>query len=181
MLNLADLQKQFNDNGVIFTYNGYLSHEILTNIIQALEERIGTLNVFNQSAQTIFTIFIEMTQNMINYFAGRRDDGDKECLCEGIIVLGFDKEKEKIYLKSGNLVQPEDVAKITERIDSVTGLDKDELRARFRDLRKTGKNRSARGAGLGFLEIQRKASEPINYSFIKMENSTLLFSLDVYL
>ena len=181
MLNLADLQNQFNQNGVVFTYNGHLSHSILTNIVEALEAKIGDLNVANQSAQTVFTVLIEMTQNIINYFAERNETAEKQVDCEGIIVIGFDDQKDMIFLKSGNLVRPEDAERISKRIDAVANLDKETLRAKFRELRKSGKNKSYRGASLGFLEIQRKASEPITYSFVNVENDGLLFELDVYL
>jgi uncharacterized protein DUF6272 len=181
MLNIANLKNQFNSNGVILAYNGHLSHGILTNIIEALEKKFGSMKMLNVPAQTIFTVLIEITQNIINYYAERNGKDEKLVESEGIIVLGFDKQKGKIFINSGNFVQVEDVPRISKRIDSVANLDKDTLRARFRELRKSGKNRSARGAGLGFLEIQRKASEPIKYSIEEMENGDLLFSMGVYL
>ena len=180
-MDLADLKKLFNTHGVVFSYNGPLSHHILTNIVEALEKKIGSLKLLHQSAHTIFTVLIELTQNIINYYAERCEKDEKPVESEGIIVLGFDKQKNKIFLNSGNLVRAEDVQRISERIDTVANLDKDSLRAKFKELRRSGENRSARGAGLGFLEIQRKASEPINYSFVEMVDGNLLFIMNVFL
>ena len=181
MLNLVDLRKQFQENGVLFIYNGYLTHDILTNIIQALEQKIGTIKIFNYSAQNVFTVLIEIIQNILNYHAVLPNESSKGISCEGIVVVGFDQKKGRIFINSGNVVTEEDGQKIRDRIDAIANLNKDELKSRYRDLRKTGKNRSARGAGLGFMEIQRKASEPIQYSFDATEGNHLLFTLNVYL
>lgn len=181
MLDLQSLKKLFNDGGVIFTYNGVISHDILTNIVQALENKFEGLKFYERSAQDVFTVLIEMIQNIINYCAEKEEPGQGEGACEGIIILGIDPANDKLYLKSGNMIEADKKDRIAKRIESIKNLSKEDLRAKYRELRKTRKQKSARGAGLGFLEIQRRASEPINYSFSDINNGGLLFVLDVYL
>jgi len=181
MLDIVELKKYFRKNGTIFAYEGFISHTLLTNIIQALDEKMSNWKVLNHSAQDVFTILIELTQNMLNYYAMQKTDARTVLHCHGILSMGIDIEKNRVYVSGGNLIHPEDADKITERIDSIANLSKKELKSRYRELRKSGRDKTAKGAGLGFLEIQRKASEPIQYQFDEIEKEGLLFSLQVFL
>lgn len=181
MLDIVKLKKYFKENGTIFAYDGFLSHTLLTNIIQALDEKLSTWKVLNHSVQDVFTILIELTQNMLNYYQMQNTDRKKILECQGMLTMGIDFEKNRVYVGGGNLIHPEDADKIRERIDSIANLSSEELKSRYRELRKSGRNKTAKGAGLGFMEIQRKASEPIKYHFNELENEGLLFSLQIYL
>ncbi|MCP4751891.1 MAG: hypothetical protein GY866_13430 [Proteobacteria bacterium] len=181
MLDLQKLKKQFNETGVVLAYSGFLSHNILTNIVQAVENNMLDTRFYDRPAQDVFTVLIEMIQNIINYHADKQEQSTEQTMCEGIIVLGFDSEKNKLFLKSGNTIQSNEIQRIAERIDSINRLPKEDLRSKYRELRKTRKQKSSRGAGLGFLEIQRRASEPIRYSFSEPDDDTLLYVLEVYI
>jgi hypothetical protein len=181
MLDIVELKKYFRKNGTIFAYDGFLSHNLLTNIIQALDEKLSTWKVLNNSAQDVFTILIELTQNMLNYYSMQKPISGNVLDCQGILAIGIDFEKNRVYVDGGNLIHPEDADKISERIDKVAHLVKEDLKSKYRQLRKSGRDKTSKGAGLGFLEIQRKASEPIEYQFDELENEGILFSLRVYL
>ncbi len=181
MLELQVLKKQFIEDGVILAYNGYLSHDILTNIVQALENKIGDLIFKDRPVQDIFTVLIEMIQNIINYYAVKQEQSEEDVDCEGILVLGIDPIKNKPFLKCGNTIQEDESPRIADRIDSISHLNKDDLRLKYRELRKSKRQKSSRGAGLGFMEIQRRASEPIQYSFTEIVEGKRLFVMEVYM
>jgi hypothetical protein len=66
-----------------------------------------------------------------------------------------------------------DNQKVIIKLDQLT----DELKALYKELRKSGENSHERGGGLGFLEIQRKSTMPLKYRFEKIDEKYQFFSL----
>ena len=60
------------------------------------------------------------------------------------------------FVSSANIMHPEDESKLSEKLDKIIPMKKDELREYYKALRRSGKEKHGRGAGLGFLEMAKK-------------------------
>jgi hypothetical protein len=60
-------------------------------------------------------------------------------------------------------------------------LDKTALREYYKELRRSGKETHSRGAGLGFLEMAKKSSLPIQYNISKLDQNRSFFEIKVYI
>lgn len=174
--NLYSFKKALTEEGVIICFSGVVSQDILSSFASVIEKKLESMgNV--AVAQNIFAIFVEMAQNIMSYSSEAVVICDNQKESPGVIVVGFDKSICKYYIKSGNTVKASLRDKITQRIDAVKDLDKDALKAMYKEMRKSSENAHDRGGGLGFLEIQRKATEPLGYSFDEIDDEHLFFSL----
>ena len=54
-----------------------------------------------------------------------------------------------------------------------------ELKAFYKEQRRLGPDDESKGAGLGFIDMARKASEPIAYQIIDAGNGAAFFTLKV--
>ncbi len=173
---LYEFKKNLAHEGVIVCFSSIISQGILSNFASIIEKKLESMES-SAVTQNIFAIFVEMAQNIISYSSDSVFVGENEKQSPGIMVVGYDQQTSKYYVKSGNTVLASTMEKITKRIEDVKNLDKDELKALYKERRKSGRDTHGRGGGLGFLEIQKKASAPIEYSFDKIDEQQLFFSL----
>ncbi len=129
----------------------------------------------------IFSIFIEQIQNVMNYSAERHTEVDKttdapRSFPSGVFVIG--RAENAYYTECGNHVRNSEIERISANIDYINSLNKDELKAYYRERRKAeNDNPESRGAGLGLIEIARRSTAPLEYEFTRLDDEKSFFSL----
>ena len=81
----------------------------------------------------------------------------------GIIVIGR-LESGEFYILSGNYIHKNDTKRVVALLDKLKGMDKNELKAFYKEQRRLERREGAKGAGLGMIETARKATRPIEYT-----------------
>ena len=171
MFNVKALEEILEKDGIIFlTYGGTLTQSLIVAMTEALEKETEEADLSIGLASKIFTIFIELAQNMMNYSKKMNKDGFDP---KGLILVGKNKEGQ-YYVFGQNIVDDTDRRKIEPKIKTILSSSKDEIKKMYRDARKSGKDTHAKGGGIGFYEIAKK-SEKIEYSFIDLENGKYYF------
>ena len=178
ILKIKDLLR--NEN-VLFSFSGTISQSILTGMAETIEEELSAQeDIDTKSIHSIFVIFVEMMQNIMSYSHDRIKDELQLYKSSGLVMIGYDKDKGKYFVASGNKVCEQDKAIISKNINKLNEMDRDQIRLYYREVRRSGKNKHERGAGLGFIEMARSSSEPINFKFTETENSDIFFEIVAY-
>jgi hypothetical protein len=113
-------------------------------------------------------------QNVINYSAEKGDAGeDDQDLSFGILIIG--KREGQFYIQCGNYVTQEQEAPLRHKLTKIQSMDKDELKKFYKEQRRKEASEGSKGAGLGFIEMARKASEPITFDFAPAKAEKLFF------
>ena len=171
MFNIKTLEEILEKDGIIFlTYGGTLTQSLIVAMTEALEKETEEADLSIGLASKIFTIFIELAQNMMHYSKKMNKDGFDS---KGLIVVGKNKEGQ-YYVFGQNIVDDTDRENIEPKIKTILSSSKDEIKKMYRDARKSGKDTHTKGGGIGFYEIAKK-SEKIEYSFIDLENGKYYF------
>jgi len=169
-MNIKRLDANLKEDGIVFlAYEGFITQALIVAMTEALEKESETGELNMTTSTNILTIFIELSQNMMNYSKckkGKTFNSDGK----GMILVGFDKEKDKYYVMSRNYVLEEDKEKMEHKLEKIVLMDKEELRKYYREMRKKGSDKHIKGAGIGFIEIARKCEKMV-YSFDKIEDS----------
>jgi len=156
---------QLQKAGVIFAFSGPVSQFVIEGIGETLKHKMELEDAGMNTIQRVFSVFVEQMQNVVNHSAdtvtpSNWSDGE---LRVGTLVVS--RNGGKFWLQCGNMVQESSVPILRERLDYLRGLDRDALKALYRDARKSASDCDSKGAGLGFIDIARRASEPIDYQF----------------
>jgi hypothetical protein len=170
----ADLQKK----GIIFCFSGPVSQDVIEGIGGTLKQKMELEEADLNTTQKVFSIFVEQMQNIVNYSAERvaYDSKEDREIRVGVLIVG--QEASRFYVLCGNRIRHEDVQRLRQQLELIQGLNKDELKKLFRDRRKTGTtNVSNRGSGLGFVDIARKASFPIEFDFEPVDQDYVFFTI----
>jgi hypothetical protein len=87
------------------------------------------------------------------------------------------KDKDMNYhIHSRNIVSLEDKNHMEPKLKEIQSLDRDGIKKRYRELRKSGHGTHSKGGGIGFFEIAKKCDK-INFSFKKINDERFYFHI----
>ena len=180
-MNMITLKELLDREGVLFSFSGTISQDILSSIAETIEKELQTTGVSFFLIQNIFAVFTEQMQNIMSYSNERICLGDNAFESLGIGVVGYDKSVEHYYVSSANIMSPECAPRLSKKLDKIIAMNKTELRQYYKELRRSGKDAHGRGAGLGFLEMAKKSTLPIQYSITTLDDHRSFFEIKVYI
>lgn len=177
-MDITEIQELIKRRGIVFlSYGGFLSQALISGMADALEKEAEHSELGMKDSINLFTVFIELGQNMMNY-AASQGQSSKEALAGGLIFVSKDVNGD-YYIDSQNLLSLKDKEKIEPRLTEVQSLDKAGIRKRYRELRRTGENTHERGGGIGFYEIARRCNT-IGYEFHKVSEDRFIFHIKTH-
>jgi hypothetical protein len=178
------LRSQLSGAGILFAYCGYVTEPVLTGVGDALKQKLVTEDMDTKTARSVFAVFVEQMQNMIRYSAETAkhhipmEGGDTPApeLRFGIMTIG--RQGESFVVRAGNLIEKADVERLRTKLEQIRGADRDELKAMYKETLKSEPEVGAKGAGVGFIEIARRASKPIAFDFTDHADRYAFFALE---
>lgn len=174
--------KQFQeDEGVILSFNGKISQEIVVSLCETVEKELVAMEVKSKTIHNVFAILTEQMHNIMSYSGEKNHKSESRCVGLGITVVGYDLDKSLFFVGSGNYLRSGDEWALQNKIDAINQMDEVELKAHYKELRRSGENKHQRGAGLGFVEMRRHASEPLEYEIRPKEMLGSFFTIKVYI
>jgi hypothetical protein len=179
-LSLYDLYTELKAKRILFCYSGPIAQTSIEGVGNTLRRNLEAEEAGNTITLSVFSIFIEQVQNILNYSAERlnKDEQDENELRVGIVVIGHEQCGD-YFIYCGNKIYSQDIARLKNNIDNIRNLNKDELKLLYRERRKMEAEPGSKGAGLGLIEMARRSSEPIQYSFEKIDDEFSFFSIKV--
>ena len=180
-MNMLAFKETLEKEGILFSFSGTISQSILSSIAETLEKELHSTGISFPLIQNIFAVFTEQMQNIMSYSQERIHLGNNAFESPGICVVGYDQDKEHFFVSSANMMYPKDESKLCEKLDKIIPMSKDELREYYKTLRRSGKEKHGRGAGLGFLEMAKKSALPIEYMITNLDNKRSFFEIKTYL
>lgn len=174
---ILEVKEKLNEYGIVLSFRGPFSQGIIEEIGSALKSYLQNKDKTKGEIYKVFSIFIEQTQNVKNY-AFHFDEEEKEKILDsGIIIIG--ENEGKYFICSGNLVQEKDMPKLKERLNQLKDSSDKDLKKLYKERLRADMSRDGGGAGLGLIEMARKASEKIDYEFIAQEDGYYFYTLTV--
>jgi hypothetical protein len=166
--NVRQYGKLLEENNIRVIYSGPLWASSIDGMAEILTKRLEFDEMPLSASQSVFSIFVELINNMMMYSAEREQrnspEGELQEISEGIFILG--DQNNIYYMQSGNVVTDSSAEILKKRIDYLNTLDKKELRQYYKQqMNAENENPESKGAGIGLTEIARRASAPIEYSF----------------
>lgn len=175
-LKLLEVQNKLRQNGILICFSGRLSQGLIEEYGQAVKKYLETEDRPVNQIFNVFSIFIEQTQNIKNYNAGKvGSPAYGELAASAIVTIG--KTEDSYFVYSGNLVENADVAKLTETIEAIASLDKDGLKRLYKERLRQELPEGSTGAGIGLVDMARKASGPLQVSFSPVAEGFSFFTL----
>lgn len=171
---LFDLRERFDNEKILLCFNGPISRSLIEEIGNALRNYMKSEQASPAAALDVFAVYIELTQNIRHYaVSSQLLDADT-----ATVVVSY--RDGHYHVSAGNIVRQEDGQILMDKVVALAALDKVELKKVYKEqLRKPREAEATSGAGLGLIDIARKASAPVVPSLKLLNNGTGYFSLSV--
>ena len=161
-------------SNILLSYGGAFTQSLIAGMTGVLEKEIEAAELPMKTSNNIFVVFIELAQNVMNY--AKKNDPEDKTDPKGIISVG--RKESNYIICSQNIISQEDKKKIQPLLEFIQSANEDEIKQRYKEVRKQNRNKEEKGSGLGLLEMAKKAKE-IKYTFEPSFNNTVCFKLCV--
>jgi len=169
-------------------YSGPMWEDGIKGLAEMVKNHLSHDQLTGNASKTIFSVFVEQVTNMLMHSAEKKQysqppDYEIVDVSIGTVIMGNKTDKrDTFFVQTKNAVKNENIEFLKERLDYLNTLDKKELRQFYREkVRSDNDNPNSPGAGLGLIEIARRATAPLGYSFepVPMSEGLSLFTMYV--
>jgi hypothetical protein len=178
---MLEYYRMVREKNIDIIFSGPMWADGIEGIADVLKKRLDFDELPLNLSQSVFSVFVEQVNNMLMYSGDREHPGASRRGHEapsGAFILGT--LGKMYFIQSGNIMKTSGVDTLRSRIDHLNTLDKAGLRKYYREqIRAENTNPESKGAGLGFIEIARRANPPIEYEFTPLDGGTTFFSMYV--
>ena len=170
---LLALREEFTRRNVLICFNGPVSHGLIEEIGTAVRRYLETEQGRGAAAADVFAAYVEFSQNMKQYLE-RKAFAAPDFRAATILVS---RDDARYAVTAGNVVANEDLPPLLARIDALRGLDAAELRRRQREQLRRPAAAGQVGAGVGLLEVARRAAGGLRYATWPVDAAHTLFGV----
>jgi hypothetical protein len=182
---VKQLQKIHSDmlaEGISFCYSGYLSEDILLGIGNTLRKKFELDLIEQKTSTSMFSVFVEMVQNVIRYSAkNQTDDRDPVTIDLRYGILAIGESGGRNFIACGNLINENDRDRLSGNLEKIQSLDQKELRRLYKETLRGDVPEGSKGAGVGFIEIARRAKHGFEFEFQPTVDEKQFFTITAYL
>lgn len=173
---LFDLRESFDRQQIMVCFNGPINAALIEEIGRALRDYLNVQQEKPHAVADIFAVYIEMTQNIRRY-------AEKHPELAGIAnaVIVVSREEGRYVVGAGNLVTPADGEALTRRVAELAAMDGAALKATFKAQLRQPREKVGGSAGLGLIDMARKAAQPLRSALRAVDAGRSFFSLRVVL
>ena len=183
LLNMNEYCGMMQKLNIDIVYSGPMWKDGIKGIAGMVKSQLARDDISGNAAKSIFSVFIEQVTNMLMYSAEKDqhtyESGESKGMSPGLLVLGR-REDKTYFFQTRNIIMSSSAESIKDRIDLLNSLDKKSLRQYHRErLNAENENPDSKGAGLGLIEIARRATVPLKYDFEPLDGGLSYFTLYV--
>ncbi len=186
---LAQQTRAFRDmlarEGIIFCYSGYITEGVLTGIGAAIKNKLSVETADKKTARGVFSLFIEQVQNIIRYSAETQSapavvNGDPLTeLRYGIVTVG--KLEGRYFVACANMINRTDVERLRTTLAELQTLDQEALKTLYKERLRGETPEGSKGAGAGFIDIARRATDGFEFDFIDIDDVHAYFAIKAFI
>lgn len=180
LINLFQINQDFDNRGIFLNLAGPLSQNLMVEMGSLMKTKMKLEGSDSATIRKAFSVLVELNQNIIHYSSEKHGQSASKLNClDGCGIISIGREDDCYFLLSGNLVRNDRVEHLKNRLERIAKMDREELKKEYHHQRKIGPEKSSKGAGLGLIDIARKASRPIKFRFDKLDRGLTFFSLKI--
>jgi hypothetical protein len=174
-----EFHESMKKHNLMLVYEGEVTQEV-TKAFTALAERNLEKNDENgKVTKKVYHVMVECLQNISKHAddvsSVSSSNLKKGLVKNGIFVVG--KDEGSYFITSGNPIDKANIQTLKDMIDHINSLNKDEIKALYKEKIKASRISESGGAGLGFIDMVKKTGNKLAYCFKKIDDDNYFFLL----
>lgn len=167
---IYDLHKTMLSQNLILVYEGEFTQEITKSVLAMAERNMDSVGEESSIKRKVFNVMVECLQNIVKH-------SEEETSKRNTAIFMIGKQDQEYIITSGNPIKKDSIERLKSRLEQINSLDKDGLKALYKDIIKNSDISEKGGAGLGFVDMARKSGQKLEFDFEKIDDETSFFSL----
>lgn len=173
-----DFEQWYSNNtkrDVVYSFNGEVTLDVINKTLDDIETILLDHGLKKKKIKKAYNAIVESIQNLYHHsiHTPGNNDGSKF----GSFVI---KEKDdSIEILTGNYLIFDVVEIIKDRIDQINALEREDLKALYKKILSNEEFSEKGGGGLGMVDIAKRTSSKLNYSFFEIDEKYSFFELKV--
>ncbi len=159
---------------ITLVYEGEITHQITKAFTSLTESNMAKDDEPGNVQRKVFHVMVECLQNISKH---ADDFTSNDYLFSGRGIFLVSKGDDEYSVTTGNAVENDRIEELTNMLETINKMDKDELKGLYKKQMKEGRLSEKGGAGLGFIDIKRKTGKELEYHFLPISNDTSFFLL----
>jgi hypothetical protein len=164
-----------NKRELILSYSGSLKYDTIGELINNLKKAVTNFKIKLSIYKKILLVMIESLENILKYT--ENFDAASYIRTEFSPEFKIEKDDEKYFLTSVNVILNKDVPVLKKKINHVNNLDSEGLKKLYKSTITDGRFTHKGGAGLGFIEMAKISTEKIQYGFTRISDEYSFYKL----
>ena len=177
---LSEWVENKREGKVLLEHLGSVTSDYIDSVLPEMEQDVNENVQSDGVRKKVFHVFVECVQNLYHHVEPdelvEKAYGDSRM---GAIFLSV--EGDGCRITTGNFVRKSKIEVLSSKIDKINSMDIAELKVYYRETISKQAFSAKGGAGIGMIDIARKAGNKLNYQFYPLKGSPDLyfFSFDV--
>ncbi len=171
---IFDLHKLMIERKIILVYEGEFTQEITKSVLSMAERNLESFGEEESIKRKVFNVMVECLQNICKHTEDTQFSFS-DLRTGAVFMIGL--EFNEYIIISGNPMSNEFVPNLESKLEKINSLDKDGLKALYKEIITTGSISDKGGAGLGFVDMARKSGQKLEFSFEPIDDNYTFFSL----
>ncbi|MDP4222737.1 MAG: SiaB family protein kinase [Bacteroidota bacterium] len=171
---VVSFEKLMADNNIYLIWSGHISGDIGEEVLSITESRLNDEDVETKTRRRIFSIMVEILENVSKYNPGRETE---EKLGKPVAIVRL--EDGHFVLTTGNLILNSGVDELKGKLDNINTFSRLELKEEYyKSLSKQRIDTDSTG-NMGLIAVARKSGGKLDYQFKKVNDLYSYYMLTV--
>jgi len=175
---LLDYYEDLHNRKVLLFFSGPVSQGVVEGVAELMREKLRLEQAGAEVAQRVFAILIEQMQNIARHSAERFTPDSATIMAHGQVAVGREDDG-RFYVACGNRIRNADSGGLARRMAEIQALSGPDLATRYRQARRELRPKNSLGAGLGLIDMARKAARPLDFRITALDRDTAFFAMKV--
>ncbi|MBN2613591.1 MAG: SiaB family protein kinase [Bacteroidales bacterium] len=162
---------------VLLSYSGPLKYDTIGLLINKLKDMASGMGIRLVLYKKILLVMIESLENILKY--NEHLDEELHLKKEFLPKFSIERLDDTFILTSSNTILSGDVSQLSEKLTLINSLNAEGLKKLYKTTITNGQFSLKGGAGLGFIEIAKIASEKMDFSFENINEKYSYYRLQV--
>lgn len=166
------------NNDIMLIYEGEVNQDITKTFTSLTQKNLEEGDTSVPIKKRVYHVMVECLQN-IGKHTVNVESGLPEIPGTGIFMVS--KSPDGYFVVTGNPVANGRIADITNMIETVNNMNKEEIKAYYKKKILESRISEKGGAGLGFIDIVKKTGNKIEFHFRKINDIASFFIMKTYI
>jgi len=177
---IYELYQTMERENILLSFKGVVTSDLLTSVLSIMESKMDYMEESPKTKKKVFNVLVECLQNLYHHIDGE-DPAQRnfEKIEAKSALFMIAKKGDHFMIQTGNYIDSESAADLKHRLETINGMDREELKKYYQEVLGNGTMSDKGTAGLGMIDIARKSGNKLEYQFLPINDTNSFFCLNI--